>query len=488
MEYTIKNILIEPNNEKIALRLKIQTEIKTHEIFKEFNINNSSSKKYRLNKDFLLIKFDSDSKKLTISKSNSLDYPSFELKNTCYIYNGSFITKSVIDIINEKIEFEPSFCLFEDDMEKIIGESIETLENLHQKLNQEYQEVCEESIKHLKILEKFFPCFLASRYKKLIENLNEMGLQETKEILEIIKGSNKKRILFALGKEVEKKVNIEDIDEYSTDKEKLKIDIYKRQKYPVLEKNLQTIIKILETKRYITRIDKTELIRLKKLVKKIECVDVEPRKSLLEDIKKLLKGFLSILSSITVGPILTLISITIGIIDTLKKAEEIKQNLKNKKYNKDSQKRELEIITDRIDYNQTSISKRNTQIDRQVEEEKAEPSREIPGRYYLIKHPDGTYHRAKVTRPVKIAELKHRCAGCTVYELRRNQWVKLFGSGAKQLKKDKIIGGLDAEGQAVRDLAEGAGASKSYAYQVLKKSKKAKRAKRAPSEPMQYRG
>jgi hypothetical protein len=434
MKYTIKNILIESNNEKIALSLKIQTEIKTHEIFKEFNIDNSGSKEYRPNKD-LLIKFEPNSKKLTISKTNSRDYPSFKLKNTRYIYNDSFITKLIIDIIDGKIEFEPSFCLFEDDMKKIIGVSIESLENLHQKLSQEYQELCKESIKHLKILEKSFPCFLDSEYKKLIENLNEMGLQETKEILEIIKGSNKKRILFALGKEVEKKVNIEDIDEYSTyAKEKSKIDLCKGQKYPVLEKNLQTIIKILETKRDITRIDKTDLTRLKNLVKKIERVEVEPSKSVLEEIGELLKGFLSILSSITVGPILTLISITIGIIDTLKKAEKIKQNLENKQYNEDSRKGESEIITDRIDYNQTSISKRNTQIDRQVVEEKAEPQPQSqqPSKRYRIHHPDGHYHEAKAFRPLKVAELKTRYAGCTVYELRPRRWVKLFGSGAGQ--------------------------------------------------------
>lgn len=459
MEYTIKNILIEPNNEKIALRLEIQTEIKTHEIFKEFNIDNSGSKGYRPNKD-LLIKFDPNSKKLTISKTNSLDYASFKLKNTRYIYNDSFITKLIIDIIDGKIEFEPSFCLFEDDMKKIIGVSIESLENLHQKLSQEYQELCEESIKHLKILEKSFPCFLDSEYKKLIENLNEIGLQETKEILEIIKGSNKNRILFALGKEVEKKVDIEDIDEYSTyDEEKLKIDIYnyKRQKYPVLKKNLQTIIKILETKRYITRIDKTKLIRLKNLVKKIERVEVEPSKSLLEDIREVLKGFISILASIA-SPVLAFISITIEIIDMLKKAEKIKQNLENKKYNKDFQKRELE-----------------TQIGRQVVEEKAvATSSPQPSKHYLIHHPNGTYSKVKAFRPMKVSELKYIYPGCTVYELRGMKWVKLFGRGAGQLKKDKIIKGLDASGRGVRELAGDAGASRSYAYRVLKESRKAK--------------
>jgi hypothetical protein len=472
MEYTIKNILIEPNNEKIALRLEIKTEIKTHEIFKEFNIDNSGSKGYRPNKD-LLIKFDPNSKKLTISKTNSLDYASFKLKNTRYIYNDSFITKLIVDIIDGKIEFEPSFCLFEDDMKKIIGVSIESLENLHQKLSQEYQELCKESIKHLKILEKSFPCFLDSEYKKLIENLNEMGLQETKEILEIIKGSNKKRILFALGKEVEKKVNIEDIDEYSTyDEEKLKIDIYnyKRQKYPVLKKNLQTIIKILETKRYITRIDKTKLIRLKNLVKKIERVEVEPSKRLLEDIREVLKGFISILASIA-SPVLAFISITIEIINMLEKAEKIKQNLENKKYNKDFQKRESD------------------QIDRQVVEEKVvAASLQPPCKYYFIKHPDGSSNQVKVTRPIKIAELKFRFAGCTVYELRQNRWVKLFGSGARVLKKDKLLKALDADGKSVRELAGDAGASSSYAYQVLKKSRKAKRAKRKSSESLRYRG
>jgi hypothetical protein len=42
------------------------------------------------------------------------------------------------------------------------------------------------------------------------------------------------------------------------------------------------------------------------------------------------------------------------------------------------------------------------------------------------------------------------------------------------LKRDKIIKGLDADGKEVRELAGDAGASRSYAYRVLKKSKKAR--------------
>jgi len=97
-----------------------------------------------------------------------------------------------------------------------------------------------------------------------------------------------------------------------------------------------------------------------------------------------------------------------------------------------------------------------------------------PCKHYLIKHPDGSYHRAKATHPIKMVDLKRWYADCTVYELKQNRWVKLFGSGAKQLKKDKIVSGLDATGKVVSDLATRASASKSYAYQVLKKSRKAK--------------
>lgn len=71
-------------------------------------------------------------------------------------------------------------------------------------------------------------------------------------------------------------------------------------------------------------------------------------------------------------------------------------------------------------------------------------------------------------------EKAYRYAGCTVYELRSKGWVKLFGSGAKTLKKDKIIKGLDAGGKPVKELAGDADASRSYAYQVLKKSRNAK--------------
>lgn len=103
-----------------------------------------------------------------------------------------------------------------------------------------------------------------------------------------------------------------------------------------------------------------------------------------------------------------------------------------------------------------------------------EPQLTTPSKRYLIKHPDGTYHQAKAIRPVRMEELKMRYQGCTVYELRRGEWVKLFGSGAKQLKRDRIIRELNAEGKAVGELAENADASRSYAYQVLKKSRKAK--------------
>ena len=103
-----------------------------------------------------------------------------------------------------------------------------------------------------------------------------------------------------------------------------------------------------------------------------------------------------------------------------------------------------------------------------------QPETASPSKRYLIKHPDGTHHQAKALRPVRTEELKMRYQGCTVYELRRGEWVKLFGSGAKRLKKDKILRELSAEGKAVGELAENANATRGYAYQVLKKSRKAK--------------
>lgn len=336
MKYKLNKIVVDKKEGIICLEIKLESEVENHVITEKFSEVHSDLKKYRIGDGELIIKFDSDIKELEISNSNSIGENTFRLKNICFFYNDSFITKLVIEFKENHLEIPPKFYIFEGNFRNIIEESIDNLKKLSEKLNQEYQEICLDSINHLEIIQKHFPCFLSSWYHKLIKRLEVLDLQEAKELLEIIKDSTKSECIFAFGKKEEERIDLDDIDEDSDyDEEKRKIEIFHKQQRPVLRNNLKTIIKILSTKRYVTKIERTKLIMLKRLVRQIEYVHVDPKRSLLDDIKNILSEILGVISNIA-GPLFALISVTIGIINTVKKVDEIKDNLKNKKYKKDT--------------------------------------------------------------------------------------------------------------------------------------------------------
>ncbi len=361
MKYKISTISLEKKEKEIILHIDLENEVKNHKINEIFTSNSSELKKYNISDTKLNIQFDAPNKEFRISNNNFSGDNTFFLKNTQYYYNDSFITEVIIKISDDNISIHPRFYTFREEFNEVIEESKDSLEKLSEKLNPKYRELCNNSINHLKIIQKHFPCFLSSRYNKLTKSLDELDLMEAKEILEIIKNSIKSEFTFVFGKEEEKRIEFNEIDEYSGyDEEKPKIDAFQKQQLPVLKNNLKTIVKVLHTKRYVNKIEKTKIIRLERLVNQIEYVHVEPKKSLLNDLKNLLSEFLGVISSIA-GPLVALISTTIGIIKTVDKASEIKENLKNEKYQKDT----LEHLgTRREVYEEKEIntSRRNNQF------------------------------------------------------------------------------------------------------------------------------
>jgi len=329
-------ILVEKKEGNISIDLYLENEIREYKIPEKFLANSSDSKKYKIGQSELIIEFDSEMEELKIKNSGFVGDNFFHLNNYEFCYNDSFITEVLIKTKKDTLKIRPNFMIFEDSFREVIEDSIENLEKLQGKLNQKYQELCTNSINHLQTIQKNFPCFLKSRYDKLIKSLDELDFMESKEILEIMKTSTKNEFYFTFGKKEEKRIDFDDIDEYSNyDEEKPKIEEFHKQQLPVLKSNLRTIIKILNTEKYITKIERTKLIRLEHLVKQIEYVRVDPKKSILDDLNDLLSEILGIISAIA-GPLLSLISATIGILNTVKKANEIKENLRNEKYEKDT--------------------------------------------------------------------------------------------------------------------------------------------------------